>query len=226
MRQLGLLALITMLSAVALASCDDAGIDTESIAAATVRVRAVGCGPRTELGVGTSIGDGVVVTAAHVVAGAGRVEVVDQLGQTTAADVVFFDPALDVAALRPAVAPPASVALRHDRPDEGETGVMAIPTNDGSIRLVDVEVMQRTTIRTTDIYLDDEVQRSGLRLSAVVEPGDSGAMVHLAGGGVGIVWSRSTEASDRAWTVDLPAELSHQTSRRALVDPVGTGACP
>ncbi len=51
-----------------------------TISEATVRVRADGCGPRTELGVGTSIGDGLVVTAAHVVAGAERVEIVDHLG--------------------------------------------------------------------------------------------------------------------------------------------------
>jgi S1-C subfamily serine protease len=198
----------------------------DTIAEATVRVRADGCGPRTELGTGTSIGDGLVVTAAHVVAGADRVEVVDPSGDTTPAEVVMFDPVLDVATLRPNTDPGPPAPLRADPASEGETGVIAIPSANGSIELVDVEVVQRVTILTTDIYRDEQVQRPGLRVAVTVEPGDSGAMVHLAGGGVGIVWSRSTERSDQAWTVDLPDELRSPASRRALMEPVDTGPCP
>ncbi len=78
--------LLLALGAAAMTSCgDDPGVDDETIAEATVRVRADGCGPRTELGVGTSIGDGLVVTAAHVVAGADRVEIADRSGDTTLA---------------------------------------------------------------------------------------------------------------------------------------------
>jgi len=220
-------ALLVALSTAAAVSCgNDSGVDDDTIAEATVRVRADGCGPRTELGTGTSIGDGLVVTAAHVVAGAERVEVVDQLGDPVEAEVVLFDPALDVAALRPITAPSPPVPLRADRAAEGDTGVIAIASTDGSIELVDVEVMQRVTILTTDIYRDEAVQRPGLRIAVSVEPGDSGAMVHLEGGGAGIVWSRSTESSDQAWTVDLPDELLEPASRRALVEPVDTGPCP
>jgi len=50
--------------------------------------------------------------------------------------------------------------------------------------------------------------------------------VHLPGGGVGIVWSRSTSTDDQAWTVDLPPELLDTASRRRLTTPVGTGPCP
>jgi hypothetical protein len=50
-------------------------------------------------------------------------------------------------------------------------------------------------------------------------------MVHLPGGGVGIVWSRSTETSGQAWTVDLPPELMDAEERRGLLAPVDTGPC-
>jgi hypothetical protein len=50
-------------------------------------------------------------------------------------------------------------------------------------------------------------------------------MVHLTGGGVGIVWSRSTTAEDQVWTVDLPIELLEASTRRALVDGVDVGRC-
>ncbi len=203
----------------------DSRLDRETLADATVRVRADGCGPRTELGTGTVIADGLVVTAAHVVAGADRVEVVDGLGVRTASTVVMFDPELDVAALRPIadVAPPA--ALRTQPGRQGEEGLVALLAGDGSVEVVPIEVLQRVTIETTDIYSERPVQRLGLRVSVTLEPGDSGAMVHLPGGGAGIVWSRSTSTNAQAWTVDLPASLSEPAARRALTAPVATGAC-
>jgi S1-C subfamily serine protease len=210
-----------------LTSCGAAsGVDSEAISNATLRVRADGCGPRTEFGTGTSIGDGLVITAAHVVAGATQVEVIDGRGDTHSAEVVWFDPALDVAALRPMSAPNGSAILREAPASEGDTGVIATWSADDSIELLEIDVVQRVTILTTDIYRDADVERPGLRIAASIEPGDSGAMVHLPDGGVGIVWSRSTERADQAWTVDLPDTLVRRESRSALVEPVDTGACP
>jgi hypothetical protein len=219
-------ALLLALGALAVGCSGDARFDRDAITEATVRVRADGCGPRTDLGTGTSIGDGLVVTAAHVVAGADRVALVDGLGETTTADVVLFDPALDVAALRPIVDPSSAVPLRTDPGASGDNGIIALVTDDGSVELVDVEVVQRATILTTDIYRDDGVERPGLRVAVGVERGDSGAMVHLPEGGVGIVWSRSTETAEQAWTVDLPSVLLQPQSRRALTTQVSTGPCP
>ena len=211
----------------ALAGCGATpSIDAESVSNATLRVRADGCGPRTELGTGTSIDDGLVVTAAHVVAGATQVEVIDGRGDARAADVVFFDPALDVAALRPTSAPNGAATLRGTPGRVGDSGVIAAWSTGGSIELQEVDVVQRVTILTTDIYGDIDVERPGLRITATVEPGDSGAMVHLPDGGVGIVWSRSTERADQAWTVDVPEELVRRELRSQLVEPVDTGPCP
>lgn len=203
----------------------DPGIDRQTITAATVRVRADGCGPRTELGTGTVISDGLVVTAAHVVAGAARVEIVDRIGATSVADVVAFDPALDVAALRPVDEIGAPTPLRARPGEEGEIGLVALVAADGSVETTEITVLQGVTIETTDVYRDASVRRRGLRVAVGVEPGDSGAMVHLPGGGAGIVWSRSTERPDQAWTVDLPSELLDATERRSLVTPVDTGPC-
>jgi S1-C subfamily serine protease len=226
-------ALLLVAFGVALTSCGadsntatTGTLDTSTIVEATLRVRASGCGPRTGLGTGTSIGDGLVVTAAHVVGGATEVELVDHRGEVTPADVVWFDPALDVAALRPVVAPSRSVVLRDTPAAEGDSGMIAIPSADNSIELREIEVEQRATILTTDIYRDTDVRRPGLRIAATVEPGNSGAMVHLPDGGVGIVWSRSAERADQAWTVDLPDELVQRKTRSELVEPVDIGPCP
>lgn len=203
--------------------------DADTIIASTMRVQADGCGPRTELGTATAIGDGIVVTAAHVLAGSDRIALVDAAGQAIPVDVVLFDPDLDVAALRAADGAPAHTLtptpLRTERGAAGESGVLALVASDGSIDVHDVEVMQRVAIRTTDITRERDVERAGLRIAAAIEPGDSGAMVHLPGGGAGIVWSRSTNTDGQAWTVDLPPELVDATRRRALMSPVDTGPC-
>jgi S1-C subfamily serine protease len=203
----------------------DLDSDLDAIVASTVRVRADGCGPRTELGTGTSIPDGLVVTAAHVVAGAEQVEIVDRAGTAIGAEVVMFDPDLDVAAVRPSTGIDSSVLLRDEVGRQGEVGVVALISSEGTAEPVAVDVLQRVAIRTTDIYRDQPVERPGLRIDVSVEPGDSGAMVHLPGGGVGIVWSRSTAAEDQVWTVDLPTELLDASTRRGLVDAVDVGAC-
>jgi len=203
-----------------------ADLDREQIADATVRVRAEGCGPRTELGVGTAVDDGLVITAAHVVAGSSVIDLVDGSGTTARAAVVLFDPELDVAALRASVAPDNAVALRERRAEVGDRGLVALPADDGSIELLEVDVVQRVTIRTTDIYREADVERPGLRIAVAAEPGDSGAMLQLSGGGAGIVWSRSLTTPDQAWTVDLPPELLDRSARRTLTEPVDTGPCP
>lgn len=210
----------------ALTGCDsDPELDRQRIAEATVQVRADGCGPRTGLGTGTAIEDGLVVTAAHVVAGSDRVTVVDNTGATTAAAAVFFDPELDVAALRPSIAIEPVAPLREAPGRQGESGLVAL-VGDDLVELIELEVAQRVTVRTTDIYRDARVERPGLRLTLAVEPGDSGAMVHLPGGGVGVVWSRSTTDTDRAWAVDLPPPLLDGATRRTLTSAVDTGPCP
>ncbi len=143
-------------------------VDGGRVAAATMRVRANGCGPRTELGTATAIGDGVVVTAAHVVAGADDVVLLDAAGVATPADVVLFDPDLDVAALRAAGTTSSSevtALLRAERATPGEIGLLALVGDDGSIELTDVEVLQRVTIETTDITGDRDVVRPGLRIA-------------------------------------------------------------
>ena len=128
-------------------SSTDGAIDSGSIVAATVRVRADGCGPRTELGTGTAIADGLVVTAAHVVAGSSRVEVVDRSGTAVAAEVVVFDPELDVAALRPATdvgspVPLRPVPLRAEMGQQGERGIVAVIDTDGAATPATVEVLR------------------------------------------------------------------------------------
>ena len=80
-----------------------------------VTVTATGCGGRS-LASGFAVGDDLVVTAAHPVAGRRRVAVTDDTGRTRHGFVVALDAALDVAALRvPGLgATPVSLAAGAD----------------------------------------------------------------------------------------------------------------
>lgn len=210
-----------------ISSADDAptAIDVDGATAATVSIRARGCGPRTRFGVGTVVGEGVVVTVAHVVAGSDTVQVVGPDGRSVPVDVVWFDPDLDVAVLRSVTPVGTPIELSPTAPDSGP-GIVLLPRlgrEDGEVGVLDVEVVRAVTIRTTDIYRTVELERSGVEVAARIEAGDSGAMVHTPGGNSGIIWARSSERSDRAWAVDLPDVVVDEAER--LVTPVDVQRC-
>ena len=90
--------------------------------------------------------------------------------------------------------------------------------------VADVTVVREAVIRTTDIYREDPVRRDGFEVEASVDPGDSGAMVVLPGGGAGIVWARSNVNEHRAWAIDLPTDVLDGTAA-TLTAPVDLGPC-
>ncbi len=248
MRRLAVLLLVVVAGAVA--SCGDdhlRGVGDAALAppsssappvpladarAASVDIGGWGCGPREQIGSGSWVDGDLVVTAAHVVAGSDELRVVDVDGREVPGAVVHFDPDLDVALVRTAEAVGRPIELRDTEAVAGERGVLALLRRsvvDGDLRvdpeLVDVEVLRPARINTTDIYRDAQVQRAGFELEADVEPGDSGALVVLPGGGAGIVWSRSNRDDRRAWAVDLPEVVLDPQRRAQLTDPVDTGPC-
>ena len=193
-----------------------------------IGVRADGCNPSDDVGSGSMIDTDLAVTAAHVVAGSTDVRVVDSGGTVNAAEVVLFDPGLDIAVLR--TASPIGTPLRVGAsPEAGDRGtIVTFRDTDGERALVvsHVRVVRTVNIDTTDIYLDEDVTRAGFEVTAEIEPGDSGAVVVVPGGvAVGMIWARSTQRTDRAWAIDLPTELGDAEQRAALTDPVDVGAC-
>lgn len=195
---------------------------------AAIDVLAHGCGPTPDEGSGSLIDDDLAITAAHVVAGANDVRVVDATGATHAATVVYFDPALDVAALRTAqtIGAPLHVGSPAEADDRGV--IVRFEQAEGERRHVvsHVRVVRTVNIDTTDIYLDGDVTRPGFEVSASIEPGDSGAIVVLRGGMAGgMIWAKSTERDDRAWAIDLPEAFGDPGFRASLIDPVPLNRC-
>ncbi len=211
------------------APTDPAGdaLDRDAARAAAVDVRADGCGPRVGFGTGSVFGEGLIATAAHVVAGAETVEVIAVDGTRVGGEVVLFDPDLDLAVILATAPVGVPLALRPDDAAAGETGIVVLPrlTDEGvAVEVSDVFVLREANIRTTDIYLDQPVERAGFEIEGSIDPGDSGAMVVLPGGGAGVVWARSNVNERRAWAIDLPAALLDGGAAR-LSAPVDVGPC-
>lgn len=209
-------------------------VDTDAAVAAAVDVRADGCGPRVGFGSGSVVDGGVVVTVAHVVAGADDVEVIATDGRRTPARVVLFDPDLDFAVLRPDEPVGTPVPIRADDSVAGERGVVVLARRvDGlggsegdtvEVEIAEVSVVRTARITTTDIYLEDEVVRDGFEIEGSIDPGDSGGLVVLPGGGAGVVWARSNRDERRAWGIDLPPVVL-DGSAAELDGEVDTGPC-
>lgn len=195
---------------------------------ALLDVRSAGCGPRIGFGTATLIDDTLALTAAHVVAGAESVSVIDLDGNEHEAQAVWFDADLDLAALLVPEGIGTPVALASEEAGDPDHGMMAVSRGVFDDRVVTVErvdIPRHVDVATTDIYLDRDVIRPGFEVTGAIEPGDSGSMVVTADGAIGVVWSRSNAANARAWAVDVTAEFSDPAFLRSLGADVDVGPC-
>ncbi|MEP1125635.1 MAG: trypsin-like peptidase domain-containing protein [Ilumatobacter sp.] len=196
---------------------------------ALLDVRSDGCGPRVGFGTATLVDDTLALTAAHVVAGAESVSVIDRDGDEHDARVVWFDPLLDIAALRVAPTLAVPVVIQPSASDdEAERGTVAVSRgafDDREITTIDVGIPRHVNVATTDIYLDTDVVRPGFEVTGAIEPGDSGTMVVASDGAAGIVWSRSNITQGRAWAVDVPDDFRSSAFRESLDADVAVGPC-
>jgi S1-C subfamily serine protease len=169
--------------------------------ASTVNVEADGCGRRFE-GSGFTIAEGLVVTNAHVVAGADVVEVRLPDGPLLAATVVVFDPARDLALLTVDQLPQAPLELATT--EVGSVGVViGYPGGQDTPRVAPVEVRDRRTALGRDIYGRERTEREVLFLAADLQQGDSGSpVVDVDGRVVGVTFAISPDRSTSAFALD------------------------
>ena len=158
-----------------------------------------GCGART-VGSGAFVDDDLVVTAAHTLRGADTVTV-DVAGRKLDAEIVAFDPELDLAYLRV----DGVGAPRPMRVAAGDVGgrAAAWAVRDGEPVRLDVELVRRIRLETDDIYVEGETVRPAYELRADIEPGDSGGPVVADGDVIGVLWARSARTPGVAYAIDV-----------------------
>ena len=195
-------AVSVMIWLLVLASCS---ISREPPEPHAVGIQAQGCGPGLQKGSGFLVAPNVVLTSAHVIAGAETITVLTADKRETEAAVVGFDPDMDLAYLHtaPDLGPlPTMPDIGSDDVEAGATG-RALVFRDGASTELDVVVRRRVRINTEDIYVQGDVTRPGFELTADIEPGDSGGVVFVEGKVVGVLWARSRRGGHRAYAIDV-----------------------
>ncbi len=192
---------------------------------AAVQVQALGCGG-ISYGSGFVARAGIVVTNAHVVAGAEAIIVRDAAGDWQAA-AIHYDPELDLAVL---AAPGLRAAALEwaDEPAERDTEGATLGFPGGQTELVVRPATVQTRIRAVgrDIYGAGQVEREVLVVSAGVEQGDSGGPFVTSDGRVaGVVFAADAGIPGTGYALTAEQVAPAVNSAAVRNTAVGTGSC-
>lgn len=177
-------------------------VDTPGInhaAAEVVKVSSLGCGGIVT-GSGIPLGNGYVVTNAHVVSGTSAHHIERPDGTSYRAEVVYFDPQRDVAVLyAPGFSAPGLAFAAGDRGTEG--AVIGYPGGQ-SERIVAAVVDGTVNAEGRDIYNQQLVTRQIFVLQASVRPGNSGGpLLDQQGHVLGMVFATSASDPNQAYAL-------------------------
>jgi S1-C subfamily serine protease len=192
------------------------------VAASTVLVRSTACGRRME-GSGFSPADDVIVTNAHVVAGARNVSVMRPDRRVLSAQVQVFDPRRDLAVLSVRGLDQAPLQIAEGDPgDEG--AVFGHPRGQVAVEVHPARIDDERTAIGRDLYNESQTRRRVFFLAASLSPGDSGgALVNTNGAVVGVAFAIAPDEPATAYAV------TDEELRPVLAQPrsgaVSTGPC-
>jgi S1-C subfamily serine protease len=203
------------------ASIDTAGI--RNAEAATLRVQGFGCGVIV-FGSGFPVGQGMVLTNAHVVAGTRGTTVQSSGGANFGARVVLFDPERDVAILF--VPRLAAAALPQAAADSGTQGAAIGYPGGGNEKASPAVVDGQVRARGRDIYGQNLVDRNIWIAEADVQPGNSGGpLVDLNGNVVGVIFAASTSNPGQAYALTDAEVQPDINAAQGQTQPVPVGSC-
>jgi S1-C subfamily serine protease len=193
-----------------------------SVAAATFKVEGAACS-NIQDGSGVLLGDDLVVTNAHVVAGVDSPFVeVDATGERLDGEVVAFDPDRDVAVLR--VSGLDAEPLPLVDAEVGATGGVFGHPGGAPLRIAAFRVGERIDAIGNDIYDRRRTERDILVLSASLAPGDSGAgLVDPSGQVVGVAFAIAPDRGNVAYA--LAASEVRDVLAEVVAAEVDTGPC-
>jgi S1-C subfamily serine protease len=209
-----------IVSIVLMLSCGGATPPQTNRESSAVEVWANGCSSLPVHGSGIALGDDLVATAAHVVAGATSVSIDDGRGHSYLADVAAIDAQRDAAVLRVSGLDRPTLRLRAMR--TGERGSF-FAFGGPQPTLAAFTVVRAVGISSEDIYREGEHVRPGYQLEATVVAGDSGAGLLAEDGTLGgLVWATSRSTEGQAWAIGVEVVsdlLASITARPAAAIP-------
>ena len=179
-----------------------ASVDTPEVQHAqqqVVKVASLGCGGIVT-GSGIPLGNGYVVTNAHVVSGTSSHTIQKPDGTTLRATVVYFDPERDVAVLY--VVAFNAPGMTFGPASRGTEGAVIGYPGGSNEKVVPAVVDGQVTAEGRDIYNENLVTRQIFVLQAGVHPGNSGGpLIDLKGRVLGMVFATSASDPNQAYAL-------------------------
>jgi S1-C subfamily serine protease len=188
-------------------------------APSTVRVLGTACGLGVE-GSGWVAANGLVVTAAHVVAGEEDTEVVTVHDGVLRAQAVAFDPHNDVAVLQVDGLEAPPLQLKDPQPGTA-IAIVGYPLN-GPLEASAGRIGETETVLAQDAYGEGQTRRLVTSLSGTVQHGNSGGPAVDASGAVQSTVFAARAAGGGGYGV--PASVVRRDLASAVTR-VSTGPC-
>jgi S1-C subfamily serine protease len=208
------------------ASVDTAGVRTAE--ADVSRVIAYGCGGPGGAVAGSAwpVGDDLMLTNAHVVAGSYSQTVDTPNRGALSARVVLFDPDADIAILYVPGLGMAPLPIASGSPPAGTQGAVIGYPGGGPEAVVAAAVQGTEDATMWNIYFTSYVTRETVFVSADVIPGDSGGpVVDLGGQVIGVTFAMSTTTSDEGYALATPTITGAIQSAQGRTAAVSDGSC-
>jgi S1-C subfamily serine protease len=198
--------------------------DVVDAADSVVKIRGTNvCGRGIE-GSGFLYAENRLMTNAHVVAGVDDPEVL--LGDSSVpAEVVYYNPDIDVAVLALDTGPVPHLAFEDKTGAEEPVAILGYP-QDGPYDVQPGRIRAEQRLRSPNIYGNGTVIREVFSLRGLVRPGNSGGpIVSSSGDVVGVVFAASVTDEDTGYA--LTADQVSQSAATGLTNDqaVSTGDC-
>jgi len=192
--------------------------------ASVVKIEGQGCGGIVE-GSGFVVGNNLVATNAHVVAGIHRPYVQDSNG-THSATAVWFDPDLDFAVLRVSNLAGSPLVISAAKvPRNTPAAVLGYPGG-GGFTADPASVLDQFTASGRNIYNQGSTDRDIYEIAADIIPGNSGGpLVKADGTVIGIIFAESTTYNHVGYALTTSQPMQEINQAAAQDQPVSTGGC-
>lgn len=189
-----------------------------------VKIVGQGCGGLVD-GSGFVVGDDLVVTNAHVVAGITKQFVQDSKGTHTAT-AIWFDPTLDLAILRVSNLAGDPLTLSSQQVARNTAAAVLGYPGGGGFTANPASVINQFTAVGRDIYGRGHSERSVYEIAADVEQGNSGGPLVTADGTVvGVVFAKSTSYDNVGYTLTMDQVMPAINQANARGTTASTGSC-
>jgi S1-C subfamily serine protease len=192
--------------------------------ASVVKIEGEGCG-QLSIGSGFVADTDLVITNAHVVAGVTKPTVIDGNGRH-AAQVIWFDPELDLAILKTTnLAGQPLPIVTAVAGNNTAAAVLGYPGG-GAFSANPATILDSFVAEGRDIYNQGKTERQIYSLKADVVAGNSGGpLIDVEGNVIGLIFAESTTYDEVGYALIMDVVASELNQAKARNQVVSTGNC-